>query len=187
MREIAKVALRLLAIMIIAGLCLGATYTVTKDPIAQQKQRQAEAARLAVLPEASRFEEVELTEAGAITACYQGLDEGGAVCGYAFSVTAKGFGGDIVLTVGVRDGAITGVRIGSHSETPGLGAKAAEESFWGQFTGKSGQLTVNKNGATNDSEISAITAATITSSAVTDAVNEVLEYAQDNLTQEGRG
>ena len=49
MREIAKVAFRLFLIMILAGLCLGATYTVTKDPIAQQELLQQEADRRAVL------------------------------------------------------------------------------------------------------------------------------------------
>lgn len=179
MREIIKVALRLVVIMLIAGLCLGAAYTVTKDPIAQQKAKQAEASRKAVLESASSFEAVELSDSGNITECFRGLDASGAACGYAVTVNAKGFGGNIVLTVGVSDGAVTGVRVTSHSETPGLGAKAAEEPFYSQFTGKSGSLTVNKNGAANDSEVSAITAATITSQAVTSGVNEVLAFAAE--------
>ena len=173
MREIAKVAFRLFLIMILAGLCLGATYTVTKDPIAQQELLQQEADRRAVLPEAATFEEVAIEPTGAVTACFRGLSESGEPCGYALSVTASGFGGDIAMTVGV----VTGVRIGTHSETPGLGAKAADDSFLSQFTGKGGELTVNKNGAQNDSEISAITAATITSRAVTSAVNEAVALA----------
>ena len=177
MREIAKVAFRLFLIMILARLCLGATYTVTKDPIAQQELLQQEADRRAVLPEAATFEEVAIEPTGAVTACFRGLSEGGEPCGYALSVTASGFGGDIAMTVGVSDGVVTGVRIGTHSETPGLGAKAADDSFLSQFTGKGGELTVNKNGAQNDSEISAITAATITSRAVTSAVNEAVALA----------
>ena len=139
MREIAKVAFRLFLIMILAGLCLGATYTVTKDPIAQQELLQQEADRRAVLPETATFEEVAIEPTGAVTACFRG--------------------------------------IGTHSEPPGLGAKAADDSFLSQFTGKGGELTVNKNGAQNDSEISAITAATITSRAVTSAVNEAVALA----------
>ena len=181
MREIAKVTLRLLVIMLVAGLCLGATYTVTKDPIAQQEQAKKEAARKAVLPKAESFEEVALENSGDITECYRGIASDGSACGYAFSVTAKGFGGDVALTVGMESGSITGVRIGTHAETPGLGAKATEEKFYGQFAGKSGTLTVNKTGATNDQEISAITAATVTSKAVTGAVNQVLNYAAENL------
>lgn len=179
MRDILKIALRLLVIMLVAGLCLGATYAVTKDPIAAQQLAQAEAARKAVLPDAASFEEVQLTDPGSITACYRGIDASGSPCGYAFSVDAKGFGGTVGLTVGVADGTITGVRVGSHAETPGLGAKAADEAFYGQFTGKSGQLNVTKTGATSDQDINAITAATITSKAVTGAVNEVLNAAEN--------
>ncbi len=176
MRDIWKVALRLLIIMIIAGLALGAAYTVTKDPIAEQKQMKAEEARRGVLADASTFEQVDFAQ-GNITEVYEGFDASGASCGYAVTVIGSGFGGDITMTVGVKDGVCTGIRISSHSETPGLGAKSTDEAFYGQFAGKSGQLTVNKNGATNDSEITAITAATITSTAVTNAVNEVLAAA----------
>ena len=177
MREILKVTVRLVIIMLIAGLCLGAAYTVTKDPIAQQKEKQAEASRKAVLADAASFEAVELSDSGNVTECYRGLDASGNAIGYAVTVNAKGFGGTVVLTVGISDGAVTGVRVTSHSETPGLGAKAAEDAFISQFTGKSGKLTVNKTGATNEQEITAITAATITSQAVTNAVNEVIEFA----------
>ena len=144
MREIAKVAFRLFLIMILAGLCLGATYTVTKDPIAQQELLQQEADRRAVLPEAATFEEVAIEPTGAVTACFRGLSESGEPCGYALSVTASGFGGDIAMTVGVSDGVVTGVRIGTHSETPGLGAKAADDGFLSQFTGKGGELTARQ-------------------------------------------
>lgn len=179
MRDIIKVTIRLMAIMLVAGLCLGAAYTVTKDPIANQKAAQAEASRKAVLAGAASFEAIELSDSGNISDCYRGLDASGAPCGYAVTVNAKGFGGTVVLTVGVADGSVTGVRVTSHSETPGLGAKAAEEAFSSQFIGKSGKLLVNKTGATNEQEVTAITAATITSQAVTNAVNEVLEFASN--------
>ncbi len=177
MREIVNVTIRLVAIMVIAGLALGGAYTITKDPIAQQKAAAAEAARKAVLPEATAFEEITVENGGNVTECYRGLASDGSTAGYSVSVNAKGFGGTIGLTVGLKDGAITAVRMGSHSETPGLGAKAAEPKFLDQFPGKSGELLVNKKGATNEQEISAITAATITSQAVTNAVNEVLEFS----------
>ena len=178
MREILTVTVKLVAIMLIAGLALGAAYAVTEEPIAAQKAAQAEASRKAVLADASSFEAIALSDSGNITECYRGLDASGSPCGYAVTVNAKGFGGTVVLTVGIADGTVTGVRVTSHSETPGLGAKAAEDAFITQFTGKSGTLTVNKNGATNDQEITAITAATVTSQAVTTAVNEVIAFAE---------
>ena len=174
MPDIAKVALRLFIIMIVAGLALGAAYTVTKDPIAEQAQLKQEEARRAVLSDAETFEPVEFSGSDAITDVYKGIDASGNPCGYAVTVIGSGFGGDITMTVGIKDETVTGIRISSPSETPGLGAKSSDEAFYGQFAGKSGKLSVNKNGATNDQEITAITAATITSTAVTNAVNEVL-------------
>ena len=93
MRDICKIALRLTILMVIAGFCLGAAYTVTKDPIARQEAEQKEMARKAVLEEAVSFEEVQLTDGGNVQECYRGLDAAGNPCGYAMSVTAKGFGG----------------------------------------------------------------------------------------------
>jgi len=129
MRELLTVTVKLVAIMLIAGLALGAAYAVTEEPIAAQKAAQAEASRKAVLADASSFEAIELSDSGNISECYRGLDASGSPCGYAVTVNAKGFGGTVVLTVGIADGTVTGVRVTSHSETPGLGAKAAEDAL----------------------------------------------------------
>ena len=79
-----------------------------------------------------------------------------------------------MLTVGIKsDGTVSGVSIGSHEETAGLGAKATEPEFYEQFAGKpaDGSLSVIKNGTAGESEILAISGATITSKGITDAVN----------------
>ena len=52
----------------------------------------------------------------------------------------------------------------------GLGMNAKKDDFRQQYVGKSGELAVNKDGG----EIVAITSATVTSRAVTKAVNEAL-------------
>jgi len=75
-------------------------------------------------------------------------------------------------------GKVTGVSILSISETAGLGMNAKNESFINQYIGKSGTIGVSKNGA-SDTEIQALTGATITSKAVTSAVNTALSlYSQ---------
>jgi len=56
------------------------------------------------------------------------------------------------------------------SETSGLGANAAKESFRSQFAGKSGSVAVTKDGG----DIDALTGATITSRAVASGVNSAL-------------
>ena len=86
-------------------------------------------------------------------------------------------GGDISVMTGVdADGKVTGVNILSHAETAGLGAKAAEQSFRDRFVGLVSGITVSKDKA-GENSIDAITGATITSRAMTEAVNAAIEAA----------
>ena len=62
---------------------------------------------------------------------------------------------------------------------------AKKESFISQFTGKSGKLSVVKNKTPGDSEILAITSATVTSKALTNAVNDALTLYTRVSGQEG--
>lgn len=72
------------------------------------------------------------------------------------------------------DGTITGLRVTGHSETAGLGAKATDPSFYEQFTGKSGSVSVTKDGG----EIVPITSATITSRAFVSVRRKLLIGSQ---------
>ena len=74
----------------------------------------------------------------------------------------------------------------SNSETAGLGAKCTEEEFAGQFAGKSanGIEYVKGGGASADNQIDAISGATITTNAVTEGVNAVLNV-YNQLLKEG--
>lgn len=172
MREAIQVPLRLGIMMLVAALCMSITYTVTKEPIARQQAAQSEKLRLAVMPEASGFEVISVPDAPKTIRSVYREQEGH---GYVFEVDADGFGGLFTVTVGIDDlGTVTGVRIGSHKETPGLGAKATEESFYGQYANEpASPFTVVKI-ASDAGDIQAITAATVTSSAVTDAVNTAI-------------
>lgn len=101
-------------------------------------------------------------------------------------VTAhNGYSGEIELLVGIAaNGELTGVRVLSHQETPGLGDKIeARKSDWiKQFAGltltdpTSSQWAVEKDGGVFD----AFTGATITPRAVVGAVKRSLEYFDAN-------
>ncbi len=91
----------------------------------------------------------------------------------ALETAAKGFGGDVGVMVGidVDTGKIVGVAVTTHSETPGMGARAkTDPGFVEQFKGKSSQQTirVTKDGG----QINALSGATITSRAVCLATTE---------------
>lgn len=185
MRENLKLGFILLVVTAIAGLFLGVAHTITKEPIEKQALLEKNLAMQEILPSAENFElsEVKLPEGTVITDVNKGL-KGNEVVGYAIKVTPKGFGGLIDMMVGISaDGKIGGIKILSHGETPGLGANSTNISFYGQYKDKSAesQLEVVKTGASGDNQIQAITGATITSRAVTNGVNEAIEFYSSSL------
>lgn len=156
---------------IVAGL-LGLVNYVTADTIAEQIAQKAENAMRQVLV-ADSYEPLDVPEESAVTAAYRAGDRG-----YVVRVAPNGFGGAIDMMVGVDvSGAVTGVAIVSQSETASLGANCTREDFRAQFTGKTGTLSVSKDGG----EIEALTGATVTSRAVTEGVNTALEFVQEVL------
>lgn len=183
-KNMMKDALILFAITLISGLLLGLVYQVTAQPRREQQERRIQEACQAVFAQADRFEEFtynideilaqELTADGVKTGTvYQALDNGGNSLGYVIETTSgEGYGGNITLYVGItNDGIVNGVSILSISETPGLGMRAGEELV-PQFAEKQAvSFTYTKTGSQSDSEIDAISGATITTKAVTNAVN----------------
>ncbi|MDR2514455.1 MAG: RnfABCDGE type electron transport complex subunit G [Christensenellaceae bacterium] len=180
MREIANITARLVLIMAVAAVLLGFTSSLTSAPIAAQEAANKTEMRKAVLEGAAEFEDLNAVS-GQIQAVFRGKGAAGETLGYVFELSAAGFGGPISMSVGVRAGQVSGVRIATHSETPGLGANAANQAFLSQFEGKSGVLRVIKAGSPGESEIMAITAATITSKAVAGGINEALAYYEAKL------
>lgn len=170
---------------LVATALLAGTNMITADKITQNAVEKENASRMVVLPEAKDFGEVTTLESG-LTWC-EGKAESGETAGYVFTTSAKGYGGAVGVMVGLdAEGVITGIEILSHSETPGLGANATSDSFKSRFVGKSGELTVDKN--SNDGQnIQAITAATITSKAVTSAVNAVIAEFENIKGGENNG
>lgn len=181
MNQITRPAAILLSITLVASGLLGVVSELTKEPIAIQNEKTQVEAMQAVYPDAENFEEIQLSEeqtSTSVAAAYNAV-KGSDTVGYVVNVTPSGFGGALSIMVGVDlEGVITGVKVMSHSETPGLGARSTEEgegSLCYQFIGKSGNLAVTKDGG----EIQAITSATVTSRAVTSGVNDALNLVSE--------
>lgn len=172
----------LFIICVVVAAALAGTNALTKDRIAQAALAKAEESRMVVLPGAESFEEA------ADGSHYIGK-AGGNTVGYVFETESKGYGGTVRVMTGISaEGDITGVVILSHSETPGLGANAERESFREQFkqpAANSTGIQVVKFQAPNEGEIQAMTGATITSTAVTNAVNSAIELYQGAYASEG--
>ena len=187
-----KDALILFAITLIAGLMLGVVNDITKEPIAQQEQKAKNEACQNVFAAADSFEaqkladsaqiEQVLTDAGISGADIDELmaakDASGALLGYVITVTDhEGYGGDIQFSMGItNEGTLNGISLLSISETAGLGMRAGEVLV-PQFSDKNvSKFTYTKTGAAADSEIDAISGATITTNAVVNGVNAGLAY-----------
>lgn len=202
--KIIKDALILCVITLIAGLGLGAVYGITKEPIAKveyETQQNAyrtvfqDAKEFVELPDFSSDEATKIAEDSGIEAdsvtidgCVQAVGSDGSLLGYVITVTPhNGYSGDITFSIGVQaDGTLNGYSITSINETAGLGMKAKEEAFYSQFENKQVEtFTVTKTGSTDDSQIDAISGATITSSAVTNGVNAGLAYYRDLIQTTG--
>lgn len=164
-----------------ACVMLAFVYTGTSPIIAERQRVELYAALHELFHDADNFEPIPLDEitspdaAVTIEIAYAAI-KNDMPFGAGLRVTRTGYSGPIRTMVGVdSDGRITGVRILSHSETPGLGAHAASSTyfvdrvnritFYGQFTG----MSVNDPFEVNR-DVDVITASTITSRAIADSV-----------------
>ncbi|MBE6737431.1 MAG: RnfABCDGE type electron transport complex subunit G [Ruminococcaceae bacterium] len=162
----------LFVICLVVALLLGFTNELTKDAIAENQQKKADEAKQAVCSQAITFE----GEKGLEIEVYRGFDKDGNLVGYAIPAKSKGYGGDVEIMVGFdTEGSITGVSIVSINETPGLGMNAQKDSFRSQFEGEipDGGFSAKKGGE-GIKQIDALTSATITSEAVSQAVNNAI-------------
>lgn len=187
-----KDALILFAITLVAGLLLGVVYDVTKEPIAQQKAKAKQEASMKVFADAEAFTTMTDDTGLAISAEVDGVsidevqkavDGEKELLGYVVTVTSHdGYAGDIQFSMGVTlDGTLNGISLLSISETAGLGMKAGDVLVPQFENKKADSFTYTKSGAINDSEIDAISGATITTKAVVNGVNAGLEYVRNFL------
>jgi len=99
----------------------------------------------------------------------------------AFKCRGRGLWGTITAVVGMAPDGRTfrQLRILDQNETPGLGARIGEPWFMRQTAGKRGPLKLVPEGtrSAQPNEIDAVTGATISSAAVRDMLNRLLDEA----------
>ncbi len=195
-------AIALFIITLVAGVLLGAVYTITKNPIAKAEEDATNKAYEAVYKGAEfksddaltksvesfqkdltagkidddsfSYTDVTIMEARTATA-----SDGS---GYVVKAAAKGYGGNVTIALGISgDGKIMGIQIlDASNETPGLGQNSTKEEWNQQYVGATADKTLNVvkdgSGSADNGTINAISGATITSKAVTRAVNASLKF-----------
>ena len=178
----------LLVITVIISVSVGFMYQLTKEPIEAANVVKQNFAIKAVLPDYDNsplddaYEIDNFDGAAEKLICYPGFVNG-EPSGIAVKTwTKNGYSGMIRIMVGFDpSGNIVNISVLEQKETPGLGTKITKPKFKDQYNGKNpstNNLKMKKEGG----EIDAITAATITSRAFSEAV----ERAYKGLEKAGK-
>ena len=178
---IPTISLFLICLVVTALLAL--TDNVTAEKIAENEENNKQASMRTVLPDAADFEEIEAD------VLYLGKDQSGNPIGYAISTATQGYGGQVKVMTGIgMDGKIVGVDVFyTDDETPGLGKHTSNEKFREQYKGLNAdsEIAVSKDSADGQT-VDAVTSATISSRAVTKAVNEACEKYNEYTAKEAK-
>ena len=192
-----KDAIVLFLITVVAACALGTVYEITKGPIEESKEKAKTEAYEKVFGEIKKMQQVDdfvledvagkigeqdrLTGSKINEAFLVINPQTGDVPGTILSVTnSNGYGGDITIAMGVTcGGTLKGIEFLEISETAGLGMKAKDEKFLSQFRDvKTGSFSLPKAKIEGETEMDAVSSATITSKAVNRAVNAGLLAAE---------
>lgn len=173
MKQILRLGTILMVVGLVAAVGLGLTYTVTREKIEAYDRQVEVKAAVAALPGVKSIEELEedpqlAKKAGEVEGVEKVFTSDK---GYIFKVNTKGYGGPLVLAIGVDTGGkIQGISVISSRETMGLGSKVLEEENLKKYKGKTVEdpLEVGE-------DVQAVTGATITSKAVAAQARKALE------------
>lgn len=156
----------LVCICLVITAALAATYGVAKPIIDENSIKTANENRAKLLPAADTFTEytgdlvTEEKDKVYVEDCYVADNGSGVV----ITVVTKSFGGALTEMIGIdNNGAITGVTVTDHADTPGLGTKAHAPEHLKQYKGLT-ELT--STSAKDDANVTHISGATISSNAV---------------------
>ncbi|NLM26360.1 MAG: RnfABCDGE type electron transport complex subunit G [Firmicutes bacterium] len=189
MGESTRMIIVLTVICMISAGVLAWAYNVTYEPILANRARALHSSIFQVLPGAEDVRVIEArptslaeddeystktVDSDQVLLLYQGLNANGKSVGFAYLSEETGYGGIIQVLIGVDENTekIVGVTVVEHSETAGIGTKIEEEGFKSQFIGKG----VN-DPITIGIDIDSITGSTVSSEAMTKAINKNLGVA----------
>lgn len=183
---IIKTSLILFLITAISALLLAFVNDKTAPIIAVNEEANRQKALKTVI-DAETFENAEITDdlksiaekyGCELNGVYTAKDADGNKIGVCSILTGSGYAGGLQIAVGAdKEAKASGIEIITSGETPGLGQNASKPAFKDRFKGKSAGISVVKSGA-NDTQINALSGATLTSEGVTRIVNAALEIAQ---------
>lgn len=173
--------LSLCGLCVLVGAALAGVNILTEKPIAEAQEQSRRAAIAAVLPtfDSNPYEDsFDYDGLTLFPAFMNGEEVGTAV----ETFSDNGFSGRITILAGFdTEGRLTGYKVLEHAETPGLGARMGdwfcEPGTSHNVVGLTAPFVIGKG----DGEIDAITGATITSRAFTEALNKAAEARANTM------
>lgn len=185
MSDMLRMGAFLFLVAAVAGVLLAVTELQTAPKILENKLKQLAQARAEVLPLAKTFKEIAAEKSSEKTEYAAGFAENGQLAGIVVNVSPKGYAGPIEMVLGIKtDGRISGVKILSQKETPGLGTKLADEGFMAPFK----KLIAEKDKPVflvkkDNGDVDGITAATISSRAFCKGIRDGIAIFEKVKTQ----
>ena len=176
-KEHIKPSLVLVLLCLVVSVALSQVYSITLPLINEMSAKTANQTRTLVLPKAETFTPYKGKLQEGIVDFYRADNGAGA----AITAEANSYGGPITVMIGIdAKGAVTGVKVMSHSDTPGLGTKAQTPEYLSQYEGKTAAdliadlETVGQDTIKDNTNLDAVTGATISSNGVYHAVQRAL-------------
>lgn len=173
MRDIIRLSLTLAIVGIVSAAILTAFYNLTDPIITARQEEDYRKALEQFFPGFDTFDTEALDE-GDFDLIY---DDDGDLMGIMATAIAMGYDGEILFNLAVSDeGEIIGVRVVSHTETPGIGDVIERDSFKEQFLGKSFEDPI-----TAGQDVDIITGSTVSSAAMINAIRQTVNVVAMNF------
>ncbi len=187
----------LIAASFFFGLLIAVTSAALSPRIEQNKINKRNRLVGALLPEAKDFVPVEgeieiesIQGKKETVEVFRAMSEAGECVGWSFNAIGPGFADKIELIVAVDNNfeKFAGFDVLASAETPGFGNQIKFDYFRDQFKGAPAEglkLATSGDNTKIDSEIIAISGATISSEAVVDIISNAITQIKKQMQQKG--
>jgi electron transport complex protein RnfG len=177
---------------VLFGGSLAFVHTTLGPRIAENKRNETYSVIPLLVPGAAKEGTEELIvrgRNGKDSRVYRARSADGSERGWVLPASGQGFADRIELLIGLDAGleTITGLYVLDQKETPGLGDNIKGEDFRGRFVGRpaASPVSIVKGEVRSETEVRALTGATISSESVARIVNDALANLREVLLQSG--
>ncbi len=173
MRDVLRLSITLAVVAIISAALLTGMHNITEPVIQERQQREYLEALESFFPEIDEFETEEIGD-HRYDLVY---DQDGEKLGVMATAKTQGYEGTITYNLAVDNNAeIIGIRIISHSETPGIGDVITTDNFQDQFIGKSFEDPIEAG-----EDVDTVSGATLSTGAMIGSIRRTVTAIGENF------